>query len=173
VLRDVVERLDRAGLPYMLTGSLALAYYAEPRMTRDIDLVVALKPEGAAGFTAAVTPDYYVPEDLDGAIAREGFFNLLHLDTVTKVDIIVRRNTPYRLNEFERRRQVTVAGVAIWIVSKEDLILSKLDWARDSKSGMQLQDIRNLTAGAYDRPYVEEWVNQLGLEGLWSEVRDA
>jgi len=42
VLQDATERLERAGIQYMLTGSIALSYYAQPRMTRDIDLVVEL-----------------------------------------------------------------------------------------------------------------------------------
>ncbi|HUG40393.1 MAG TPA: hypothetical protein VMM12_07905 [Longimicrobiales bacterium] len=106
VLRDVIERFERLGLEYMLTGSLALSYYAEPRMTRDLDFVVAL--------SAADAP------------------MIEH----------VRKHTPYRLHEFERRRAITVAGVRVWIVSKEDLMISKLDWARDSRSEVQLRDVR-------------------------------
>lgn len=173
VLRDVVERLDRGGLGYMLTGSLALAYYAEPRMTRDIDLVVALAPSDAAPLAALFAGDYYVPEDLAGAIAAESFFNLLHLQTVTKVDIVVRKSTPYRLHEFERRRRITVEGAPIWIVSKEDLILSKLEWARESRSETQLRDVRNLATSGYDRSYVEQWIDELGLEAVWKHVSNA
>ena len=40
-MRDMVERLESAGIDYMLTGSMALNCYATPRMTRDVDLVVA------------------------------------------------------------------------------------------------------------------------------------
>lgn len=173
VLRDVGRRLDDLGLPYMLTGSLAVSYYAEPRMTRDIDLVVALTTTDAPPLRRSFSPDYYVPEDLEASIDRAAFFNLIHLSSVTKVDIVVRRNTRYRRQEFERRRPIKVAGFSTWIVSKEDLILSKLEWAKDSRSEIQLRDIRNLAATGYDRPYVERWVGELGLNGIWSEAQDA
>lgn len=173
VLGDVVGRLDRSGLPYMLTGSLALGYYAEPRMTRDVDLVVALKLQDAETVAAAFAGDYYVPDDLPGAIAAESFFNLLHLATVTKVDIVVRKNTTYRLQEFQRRRRITVAGQSIWIVSKEDLMLSKLLWAKESRSEVQLRDIRSLAASGYDLEYVQHWIAHLGLDDVWTEARGA
>lgn len=173
VLRDVVARLDQHGIDYMLTGSLAMSYYAEPRMTRDIDLVVALSPADAGQVNAAFGSDYYVPDDLRAAIAEDGFFNLIHLGTVTKVDFIVRKSTAYRLHEFQRRDRIAVAGLPLWIVSKEDLILSKLDWAKDSRSELQLRDIRRLVGSGYDHDYVEHWISVLGLEDIWGAALDA
>lgn len=91
VLRDVCARFDRAGISYMLTGSMAMNYYAQPRMTRDIDIVVALERTPVDLFAASFAPDYYVPlEAAADAIAHRGMFNLLHLESVVKVDLIVR-----------------------------------------------------------------------------------
>ena len=173
VLQDVVSRLDRAGFAYMLTGSLAMSYYAEPRMTRDIDLVVALEPSDGPALTAHFRDAYYLPDALTELIAAERFVNLLHLESVTKVDIVVRKRTPFRQAEFERRRRVTVAGLPLWIVSREDLMLSKLEWARDSRSEVQLRDVRNLAAGGYDDDYLERWIQALGLQAVWREARHA
>lgn len=174
VLRDVTGRLDRAGLAYMLTGSLALSHYAEPRMTRVIDLVVALRPGDAETVATLFRGDYYVPDDLARAIADDGFFNLVHLANVIKVDVVVRKNTPYRLHEFTRRHHITAGSdLSIWIVSKEDLMLSKLEWARDSQSEIQLGDVRNLAATGYDPAYVEEWIRRLDLRDVWRAVNRA
>lgn len=170
VLRDVVRRLDGAKLPYMLTGSLALSHYAEPRMTRDIDLVVALAPNDAATVAVLFGGDYYVPDDLASAIAAESFFNLLHLASVTKVDIVIRKGTPYRLSEFERRRRVAVGGTPVWVVTKEDLMISKLEWAKESRSETQLRDVRNLAATGYDAPYVARWIGELRLGEVWRDA---
>ena len=83
-------RLERAGIPYMLTGSIALSYYAQPRMTRDIDLVVELSGRDARSVAALFSPDYYVAEaDVGRAMATQGMFNVLHLDKVVKLDLIV------------------------------------------------------------------------------------
>ena len=60
IVRDVSARLNRAGIPFMLTGSMAMTAYSEPRMTRDVDVVIAAQPEDAARLIAAFEPDYYI-----------------------------------------------------------------------------------------------------------------
>jgi hypothetical protein len=170
ILRDITKRLDRAGLDYMLTGSIALNYYAEPRMTRDIDIVVALEPKDADLVVALFENDYYVPRNaVMRALANRTLFNIIHTESIFKVDCIIRKNTEYRRLEFQRRQRVDVDGVSIWIVSKEDLIISKLLWAKDSHSSFQLRDVRNLLKSSYDADYLEAWTHRLGLEELLRE----
>jgi len=172
IVRDVSARLERAGIAYMLTGSMAMNYYAQPRMTRDIDIVVALEPGAATMIFREFDPDYYVPHDaVSSAIENPGMFNLIHLESVIKVDCIVRKNTPYRRKEFDRRTHITIEDFSTWIVSKEDLIISKLDWARDSRSELQLGDVKNLLSTGYDEEYVARWTEELGLMDLWKQCR--
>ena len=173
ILRDVTKRFDEAGFDYMLTGSIALNYYAEPRMTRDIDIVVALNPKDADAVVALFENDYYVPRNaVIRALANQTLFNLIHSESIFKVDCIIRKNTEYRRVEFERRQQVEVDGVEIWIVSKEDLIISKLLWAQDSHSDFQLRDVRNLLKTGYDADYLEKWTRKLLLDELLRECLD-
>ena len=148
ILRDITKRFDDAGFDYMLTGSFALNYYAEPRMTRDIDIVVRR------------------------ALANQTLFNVIHSESVFKVDCIIRKNTEYRRLEFERRQRVEVDGVEIWIVSKEDLIISKLLWAQDSHSDFQIRDVRNLLKTGYDADYLKKWTRELLLDELLRECLD-
>jgi len=167
VLQDVVTRLERAGISYMLTGSLALSYYAQPRMTRDIDLVVELSGRQAKPVAALFATDYYVAEhDVEAAIGTSGMFNILHLEKLVKLDFIVRKGTPYRVHEFGRRQRVRMPGFEAWIVSREDLILSKLAWAKDSGSELQLRDVRALLAAGADRPYLARWASDLSVSEL-------
>ncbi len=107
------------------------------------------------------------------AIARRSMFNLIHTGAVVKIDIIVRKDGAYRNEEFRRRRSAEVDGVRMWVVSAEDLILSKLDWARSSRSEVQLQDVRNVITVqlALDWPYVDAWAARLGLLDLLGEAR--
>jgi hypothetical protein len=173
VLRDVTKKLSRAGIQYMLTGSFALNYYAEPRMTRDIDLVVALEPKDTDTFVALFDEEYYLPRNAMGrAIINRTQFNILHNDSIIKVDCIVRKNTEYRQLEFERRRLVTADDIEVWIVSKEDLIISKLYWAKESHSEFQLHDVRNLLKSGYDATYLQTWTEKLGLNDLLRECLD-
>jgi hypothetical protein len=171
ILKDVCARLERAGVEYMLTGSMAMNYYAQPRMTRDIDLVVAVESDQASHLAAAFEPDYYVPRgQLSQNILDRGMFNLLHLGSVVKVDMVVRKDETYRLCEFSRRRLVSLPGFDVWIAAKEDLILSKLVWARDSDSELQLRDVRNLLSSGADLAYIRDWGARLGVSELLESI---
>lgn len=99
-------------------------------------------------------------------------FNMIHNALVVKVDCVVRKETDYRREEFARRRAVSIAGRQVFIVSPEDLILSKLDWAKESRSQVQLDDVRNLLRSVQDldTAYLTRWANRLGLSSLYREV---
>ena len=174
VLRDAVTRLEQAGVAYMLTGSIAVGYYAQPRMTRDIDLVVELEPGDAERIAAAFAPEFNCDVDvIRGAIARQSLFNLIHVEGVVKVDFVVRKDRPYRREEFRRRRHIEIGGHALWVVSPEDLILSKLAWAKASRSEMQLRDVRQLLTSVptLDQTYLDRWAAHLTVTDLLREVR--
>ena len=170
IVRDVSARLEGGGFAYMLTGSMAMNYYAQPRMTRDIDLVVALTPADTDRLVPLFTPDYYVSrEAVSSSIAHEALFNLIHQESVIKVDCIVRKNTPYRRAEFQRRRRIVIEDFSTWITTKEDLIISKLWWAKDSHSELQFRDVKNLVGTGCDSSYIEGWTKDLGLLRMWQE----
>jgi hypothetical protein len=165
VLRIVSERLDAAHIPYMLTGSYALAFYTTPRMTRDLDLVILLGQDDIGGIVKVFGSDFYVDaEAVRSAVLSQRQFNLMHLKSGIKVDLIVRKAAEYRQVEFARRRQVDFAGVKTWIVTREDLILSKLVWAKDSGSELQQRDVRSLMDEGLDRAYLEQWAKRLGVD---------
>lgn len=170
IVRDISRRFELAGIGYMLTGSMAMNYYAQPRMTRDIDVVVSMKPSDVEMLVRVFSPDYYVsPEAMKSAVAAQSMFNLIHHESVIKVDCIVRKPTEYRQIEFSRRQQIRIDDFTTWIVSKEDLILSKLEWAKDSRSELQLRDVRNLLKTGFDPDYLEDWTQKLGLNTLFQE----
>src|SRR2546422_11611808 len=97
VLKVVTGRLDASGIPYMVTGSMALNYYAVPRMTRDIDLVVELSVTDVDRLSDLFQKDFYLdPEVVRAAIDRQGTFNLIHTELAVKVDFVVRKDSEYR-----------------------------------------------------------------------------
>ena len=141
-------------------------------MTRDIDLVVALAARDIDTVVRLFHPDYYISrEAVTDSITHESLFNLIHQESVIKVDCIIRKAIPYRLAEFERRQRITIEDFFTCIASKEDLIISKLLWAKDSHSEMQLRDVKNLASTGYDSGYVERWTESLGLLTLWNECK--
>lgn len=172
ILADVSRKLNALGIPYMVTGSMALIYYAQPRMTRDIDIVVSLQPADVRRFVQVFSGEYYVAEEaVRTAVHRTSIFNLIHTGSVIKVDCIVRKNTEHAQVEFERRQRVVFAGHPTTVVTREDLILAKLCWARTSRSEKQFADVRNLLSTGYDKEYVENWAQRLGVRDLLEECR--
>lgn len=174
VLKTVSDRLNKAHLPYMITGSIAANFYAVPRMTRDIDIVVELHERGADKIVSIFQDDFYVePESVSQAIRKKDMFNIIHNDFIVKVDFIVRKASDYRELEFSRRREVEIEGVKMWIVSPEDLVLSKLFWAKESLSELQLGDVRNILDGVsdIDVEYIKKWVGILGLGAVYEKVK--
>lgn len=175
VLRKVVRALESAGIPYMLTGSFAGSFHGAPRATQDLDIVIA--PSGAQleALVAALPPDdYYV--DLDAAreaLAGEGQFNVVDLSAGWKIDLIVRKSRPFNLAEFERRTTLDALGLRLSVVSAEDLIIVKLEWAKLGESSRQLEDVVAILRVRWDqldRAYIQQWTDRLGLLEEWCEA---
>jgi hypothetical protein len=173
VLSDVAARLESAGFEYMLTGSVAMNYYSQPRMTRDIDIVVSFADSDSSKIAEIFESDYYVSADaIADATRQHSMFNIVHLESVVKVDFIVRKETEYRRHEFDRRERIRVGESEFWIVSKEDLVLSKLCWAKDSRSELQLGDVRNLLSTGPDLDYLNKWSSVLEVDQLLKDLID-
>jgi hypothetical protein len=172
VLRIVGERLDSARVAFMPTGAFALGSYAKPRMTRDLDFVVALMESHVSQLVQTVSPDFYIDEDgARAAIKTRRMFNLMHLSSGIKIDLIVRQDSVYRQVEFARRKPIELAGVSTWIVSREDLILSKLVWARAAGSELQMRDVRSRLDEPLDRAYLGTWAGELGIRPMLEQIR--
>jgi hypothetical protein len=173
VLALVARRLDACRIAYMVTGSVAANYYAVPRMTRDIDIVVELAAADVEVLLALFGEDFYVDRDaLRDAVADRGMVNLIHRGHMLKVDLIVRKDGEYRLVEFARRRRTTVGEAEISIVAPEDLIISKLDWSRETRSAVQSADVRRLlrSVPGLDLDYLTHWTERLGLGAAYREA---
>jgi hypothetical protein len=171
VLKIISERLESSQLPFMLTGSFALGYYGKPRMTRDLDFVVALMEHHVPGLVNAFSADFYIDEDdARTAVRSQRMFNLMHLASGIKVDLIVRKDSEYRRVEFARRQPVNLGGVATWITAREDLILSKLVWAREADSELQKRDVRTLLDDTVDWQYLKEWAPKLGVAEILNDI---
>jgi len=171
ILRLVTGKLESLGISYMLSGSVAAGFFAQPRMTRDIDIVIELIAEQVPTVVEAFVGDFYIDEDdVREAVNLLGMFNIIHFHAVVKVDFIVRKDSPYRQLEFKRRVQKQIAGFPVWVVSSEDLIISKLLWASDSFSELQIRDVTNIVAYQGDKldwEYINYWVKELGIAHLW------
>lgn len=170
--RRFVQALERAGVPYMVTGSHALGYYGAGRATQDIDFVVMPTREQLSALIEQLAyPEFYV----DGRIALEALrehsqFNVIDRNSAYKADFIIRKSRPFSEEEFRRRTRAVVAEVPVMIATAEDVIVSKLEWSKLGGSARQIEDVAMLLtewSDRLDRDYVENWVKELELESLW------
>jgi len=170
----IAARFDALGVQYMLTGSVAAGWYAQPRMTRDIDLVAILYPRHAAMLAAGLGDVFECdPDVIEAAIEARRPFSVFHRESIQKVDVVVRRDSDYEAEKFERRREVDIEGQRVWIIAPEDLILSKLAWAKQTPSELQLRDVRAIVAAqpTLDWVYIDRWALRLTVATLLQEVR--
>ncbi len=173
ILKLVCQRLEQADVPYMLTGSFAANFYAIPRMTRDIDIVIEVFNFDVDKLFQLFQADFYTNRNsIADAIENQEMFNIIHNKFIFKIDFIIRKDSFYRNTEFKRKHRVQLDNVPIWIVAPEDLIISKLFWAKDSLSEMQIKDVKNLllTVKDLDKEYIHRWVQTLDLHDIYDKV---
>jgi hypothetical protein len=174
-----VAPLERLGLPYMVTGSVASMLYGEPRLTLDVDLVLDLPGERARDLLAVFPEsDFYRPplEVVLVECAREsrGHFNLIHHETGMKADVyLVARDGLHRWG-LAHRRHVSFGGGALALAPPEYVILRKLEFWREGGSEKHLRDVRAMLAAdpGLDRGFLDAELRRRGLEEAWRRVAD-
>jgi hypothetical protein len=175
VTLQVVEALEDLEIPYFIGGSLATAVHGVARATMDVDLVAQLRPDQIQSLLNALGDAFFVDECMIRNALRQGIsFNLVHKQTMFKVDIFPARDRAYDRAQFERRAAYTLAeesGQTAYVASPEDNILSKLERYRlgGEISDRQWQDVLNvlkIQGERIDRSYLEYWGGQLGLSDL-------
>ena len=147
VFHRITAALDQAGVSYMLAGSFASTFYGAPRTTQDIDLVIAATPAQLRSFVSLLPADEYYA-DLDEALQahkRESLFNVIDLATGWKIDLIPRKSRAFSAAEFHRRRPANLQGIDLFVASAEDVVISKLEWAKVAQSQRHIKDISKMS----------------------------
>lgn len=169
--------LDRLGVAYMVTGSLASSVHGQPRSTHDIDIVVSLDAAGAQRLVRKFAgPDYYVSEEAASqVVASGGMFNLLDTRTGDKIVFWILTNDPFDTARFARRMLVRASDPPVVVSSPEDTVLAKLRWAAMAGgSEKQVRDaigVYEVQADGLDVGYIEQWADRLGVRDLWERVK--
>ncbi|KAK0039418.1 hypothetical protein Bpfe_031171 [Biomphalaria pfeifferi] len=140
------------------------------RMTNDIDIVMELSYSDADRLIKEFGRDFYIPQGrVRDAVTRKFMFNLLHQETLVKIDCVMRKEDEFQKTAFSNRRRIIFTDFDIWTISRDDLILSKLNWAKISRSEMQMRDVAGIVRNGYDKEYVEKWAEKLGVTDLLEE----
>jgi hypothetical protein len=175
VMMLVVEAFDRLHIRYLVGGSMASALHGVTRSTLDADLVAELEPSQVNALIKELDNDFYIDEGMiQDAISHRSSFNLIHLKTMFKVDVFVRKERPFDQIQFQRRVEQVIAtdpNQKAFVSTAEDIILSKLEWYRmgGEVSDRQWRDILGVLkvqAGRLDLDYLDRWADELGVSDL-------
>ena len=177
----VVKTLEKLRVNYCIGGSVASITYSEPRLTRDMDVVIALRPVLAQSFANTfAAKGFYCPpvETILAEIRRGGMFNLYHHDTGVKVDCICLGREEHSLEEFRRRHKLPFSRTQhpAYFARPEDVIIKKLQYFRQGGSEKHLGDIRamlRVSGDEMDMAYLKGWVKELKLEAEWKKVKES
>lgn len=176
LLRKAVEVLEELGVPYFVTGSTATIFYGEPRFTIDLDVVVHLRQDQVPDLVEKLTPEFYVDEESARlAISRRSMFNAVLSGTGFKIDFIVSAGRLFDLQRFARARRVRPEpDYEASFASPTDIILSKMLFYQQGGSDKHIRDIAGVfkvSGDEVEMEHLEKWVEKLGLEEVWAEVR--
>lgn len=178
-LEPVVDALESLGVRYRVGGSVASSALGVPRSTLDVDVACELRQHHVSALVDRLIETYYIDEDMvRDAIKRESCCNVIHLATMLKVDLFMRRSRPFEDVAFERtiRRtlDITPGGREFDLTTPEDIILHKLEWfeAGGRVSDRQWHDIVGVLAiqRDLDRAYLQNWARELGVEELLAKA---
>jgi len=181
VTSQVVKVLESLDIPYFVGGSLASAFHGVPRATMDADLVADMRLDQVEAFVERLGGAFYAdPVMIQDAIRHRSSFNLIHLSTMFKVDVFIRKERAFDHSQFQRRAPQILAlepELTAYIASPEDIILAKLEWYRlgGEVSDRQWRDIRNILEVQADRldwAYLRRWAAQLELSDLLERAKD-
>ncbi len=173
VMVRVADALEACGIPYLLTGSFASNYYGIPRSTEDADFVLQLTGGVGTQFVQHLGEDFLLEPQLSFETQTGTLRQILsYRKKVFKVELFLLSQDPHDQSRFHRRRPVQMCDRRLWLASAEDVVVTKLRWARDKDK----DDVRNVLAvqrDALDWGYIEHWCGNHGTLGLLKNIRDS
>ena len=177
--RLFISRLNRIGVNYFITGSIASILYGEPRLTHDVDLVISLQQQDIEEFIAAFPEDDYYcpPEDImriEMKRTSRGAFNLIHMATGYKADVYLMGENALHHWAMVNKRSFEVEGETLWVAPPEYVILRKLEFYREGGSDKHLRDIAGMLANSSDMidfSFLSDQIKPLGLEREWEKAK--
>jgi hypothetical protein len=142
-LKTILLFFQNNNIEYMLSGSVALSLYTLPRATRDFDFVVHLQEKDINLFIENFKEGYYCDLDaIKDAVKNKGMFNIIDHASGFKADFVILKNQPFRKTEFERRVIIDFLEMNVYVVTAEDLLISKLAWIQDFQSNYKWKTLK-------------------------------
>jgi len=179
LLKTITLLLQKAHISYMVTGALSVIFYGRPRASHDIDLVIEAKKDKVANITkalASLSDEFLIDVGhVKDAIEQNLHgFNILHLQTMLKLDFWLLKDNSFDKSRFRRRKIVKIFGQQMTFSSPEDTILIKLLWYKESNIEKHLVDaafVYQIQNESLDKEYLVRWSKKQKTENLLEEIK--
>ncbi len=175
-LKHFIVPLEKAELSYMVTGSVVSIAMGEPRLTLDVDLVIALSDQEHTQICRCFSDEqYYSPPDdviLREIHAKKGFFNVIHHETGMKAVFFMSGRGWLHNWGLENRKRCKVGDLDFWIAPSEYVIIRKLEYFKEGGSSKHLRDIYGLVKidESIDMNWLMKEIAERGLLAEWEQV---
>ena len=175
-LKPVIQSFEKLDISYYIGGSVASSVYGMARATLDVDIIADIKTSQINGLKENLEGDFYIDADMIAdAIGRTSSFNLIHLDTMLKIDVFIHKNEPYQNKVLERKIKDTFEEgeqcAEFCFSSPEDIIINKLLWYEmggkvSERQWLDVTGVIKVQGNLLDKKYLQDWSEKLELLGL-------
>jgi hypothetical protein len=167
----VIDALNDLSIPYMLVGSLSSNHYAIPRSTQDADFVVELAAHSVSSIAHRLTPSLRLePQMSFETVTGTNRHEFTVVDDPFKIELFELSSDAHDQERFRRRVSTRVLGRVAFVPTAEDVIITKLRWARP-KDRDDVRDVIAVQADRIDWTYVEPWCDRHETRTLLEEIR--
>ncbi len=178
-VQPVIQAFEKMSIPYYIGGSIASSVYGMARATMDVDIIADLKVTHIPGLKRILENKYYIDaEMIADAIRTNSSFNLIHLETMIKIDVFIHENEPHQNEALQRKRKDTLddtGSIQFYFSSPEDIIIHKLQWYKrggfaSERQWLDIVGVVKVQGDLLDKKYLKRWSKKLGLLSLLKEA---
>jgi len=179
-LKPVIKAFDQMSIPYYIGGSIASSLYGLARATMDVDIIADIALPQVSSLVCRLQDEYYIDEHMiENAIASVSSFNLIHLETMMKVDVFLQKKDPYHASALARKLKDQLAeedqDSVFFLASPEDVILSKLCWYElggrvSERQWLDVLGVLKVQGDSLEREYLIHWAKTLGVSDLLAQA---
>ena len=175
-VQPIIQAFENLSINYYIGGSIASSLYGIARATMDVDMVADIKNSQILPLKVLLQKNYYIDEQMIAdAVRRKSSFNLIHLETMIKIDIFIPKEDQYQQNTIKRRIKDTLEegdrAVEFYFSSPEDVIINKLQWYEmgqriSERQWLDVVGVIKVQGDSLDKEYLLNWSRRLNLAEL-------
>ncbi len=171
--RRFILALEESRTQYMLVGSLSSILYSYPRTTKDVDVVFQAPSGMASRLMQLLGPEFRLDRQMMFETITGTYRQVIEVvDSVFKLELFRLSDDAHDQVRFTRKRKAIVEplNLEVWVPTPEDVIVTKLRWARN-KDREDVAAVIGVQGNAIDWDYVHHWTEQHGTRKLLDEIR--